>query len=361
MGFISTFLLIRLIVSLVNLLFSTRLPGNRELSGEPKVSVLIPARNEAGNIHHLLDDLTKSSFKNIEVLVYDDYSQDETAKMVREFKNRDERIQLLEGKELPEGWLGKNHACHQLSIHARGKYLLFLDADVRITPGLITDSLSYLMEHRLNLLSIFPKQIMKSTGEKITVPLMNWILTSFLPIPLIKGSSYASLAAANGQFMLFDAGFYRKHHWHQKMRKEAVEDIRIMQAIKEIPDRGHTLLSNGQISCRMYRNFREAVNGFSKNTHAFFGNSRMLLSFFTLISSFGFIAFLLAGPYFLIFYFLMVILIRVFTSLASRQNPVLNTVTAPLQQFSLIWINSHAFLNKTRGYGVWKGRNIRVE
>lgn len=328
-GFIFGFLFIRLIISLINLLSSTRLPVSKTPGQQIHISVLIPARNEDTTIGNLLDDLIQSNYARMEILIYDDHSEDYTKEVVNEKSKIDSRIQSISTKELPSGWSGKNYACHQLAMQASGKYLLFLDADVRIKPGLIRDSLAYIEKHNLRLLSIFLQQTMKTIGERITVPLMNWILTSLLPLPLIKDSPYKSLAAANGQFMLFETKHYRQNQWHKLMKTEAVEDIRIMRAIKEKGLKAHTLLSNGQITCRMYRNFRETVNDFSKNTHAFFGNKRILMSLFTLVTGFGFLPFVLfAGWRIIVLYFLSAILLRIFTSAASLQNP-LKTVLQP--------------------------------
>ncbi|MFW6224505.1 MAG: glycosyltransferase [Bacteroidota bacterium] len=360
-GIIFGFLLIRLLVSLVNYLFPTRLPS-KKTGDEPLISILIPVRNEEFNIGKLLIQLVNSSYSNYEILVYDDHSTDLTGEIVKELGRGYKNIRLINGQKLPAGWLGKNHACHQLSRKARGDYFLFLDADVMTEPDLISDSISYLRKQQLVLLSIFPKQLMKSFGEKITVPLMNWILTSLLPLPLIKGSANSSLAAANGQFMLFEAANYRKNNWHEAFKNDPVEDINIMRAVKRSRLRGHTLLSNGQVSCRMYNSYEEAINGFSKNMHEFFGKSYILMSMFSLISSLGFIpVFISEGVAGLVIYLFLSMLLRLLTSLASLQNPWQNILLSPLQQIALLHVNYRSLMNKKRGYGVWKDRKINIQ
>ena len=123
------FTVIQLLVSLVNLLFETNLPKTQDIS-TGLVSVLIPARNEANNIGNLLNDLVNQDYKNIEVIVFNDQSEDKTAEIVTEYTIRDSRISMISSAGLPDGWLGKNFACHSLAEQANGKYLLFLDADV---------------------------------------------------------------------------------------------------------------------------------------------------------------------------------------------------------------------------------------
>lgn len=143
----------------------------------PTLSVLIPARNEASNIGLILHDLIRIEGEEIrEIIVYDDASDDATPDIVSEYMLQDERIRLLRSQGLPDGWLGKNNACHRLAQEARGDYFLFLDADVRVAPDFINRLLAYAVGKKVSLLSIFPCQTMYSWAEKITVPNMHVIL-----------------------------------------------------------------------------------------------------------------------------------------------------------------------------------------
>jgi glycosyltransferase involved in cell wall biosynthesis len=295
----------------------------------------------------------------MEVLVYDDLSDDKTASIVKAKSALDSRIRYLPGKPLPEGWNGKNHACHRLSSEAQGDYLLFVDADVRTGNGLFKNTLSMAEKHKLQLLSIFPKQDMITFGEKITVPVMNWILTSLLPLPLVLRSKKSSLAAANGQFMLFEKEHYKQYQWHQTFRKEKVEDIAIMKAIKSKGFRGLTLLGDESVRCRMYSGYSEAISGFSKNVNAYFGNNYLLTTVFLFITTLGFLPFLIAAEYKLLsIYLVIVILIRAFTSLASRQNMVMNVLLAPLQQISFSGMVISSVTKTLKRTHTWKGRKV---
>jgi glycosyltransferase involved in cell wall biosynthesis/tetratricopeptide (TPR) repeat protein len=325
----------------------------------PLVSVLIPARNEGPGIGKLLDSLVRHDYPRLEILVYDDLSTDNTAGTVQEYGRRDHRISLIKGGPLPAGWLGKNHGCHRLAEQAKGDYLLFLDADVEVENGLIINALAHLQKHRLALLSIFPRQRMETPGELAVVPLMNWILVSMLPLPLTRLSSRPSLSAANGQFMLFDADIYRKHLFHEQVRDKRVEDILIFRQIKRIGLRGETLLSNGQVSCRMYSGFREAIQGFSKNVFEFFGGSVLLTLAFMGITVLGFIpVWLSMGPIPAALYLLTGILIRLLSSLLSKQALAANLIFAPVQQFSLVLVVFTGLWNRIHRKTTWKGRNV---
>lgn len=354
------FLALRLLVAMVNL-FTWPLLRKGALNGQPMVSVLIPARNEARNIFLLLEDLTRIHYTNLEVLVYDDSSEDETADIVNAYSRKDLRIRLVEGVTLPAGWLGKNHACHRLSLQAKGEYLLFLDADVRVAPGLIEDSLAYLRQENLQLLSLFPVQHTPSFGERITVPLINWVLLSLLPLFLIQRTKQPSVAAANGQFMLIEAEIYRRHLPHEFVRKERVEDISIIKHFKKLGYRCQTLLSNGQVSCRMYQSYGQAIEGFSKNVNAFFGNNWILLILFAFLASFGIFFVLLTMPVWVgIACLIGIAVLRASISLLSKKQVFQDILLMPLQlvSFWLIIIRGgYTYFTKTM---TWKGRPVNI-
>ena len=156
-GFIIAFSLLQLLVAFVNIFFAEKLPrGGSDISGY-SVSVLIPARNEERNIQNLLNDLIRIKDNWLEIMVLDDQSTDRTADIVRDFAARHERIRCIQSNQLPEGWLGKNHACHQLALNAAGDYLLFLDADVRVCDGLIDNGLRYMLDKKNRFAQHFPR------------------------------------------------------------------------------------------------------------------------------------------------------------------------------------------------------------
>lgn len=356
--FILSFTVIQMIVALTNLVMEKNLPESEELSGDP-VSVLIPARNEENNIGNILTDLINQNHENIEILVFNDQSEDNTAGVVSGFKEKDKRISLINSDGLPEGWLGKNYACHRLSENATGKYLMFLDADVRIGNRLIDDAVSFSRKHDTGLISIFPQQMILSFGEKITVPNMNFILVSLLPLILVRKLRFPSLAAANGQFMFFRSDIYKRISPHRLMKKNKIEDIAIAREFKRRRIRIACLLGDERIRCRMYTGFHDAINGFSKNVVGFFGGSFPATVIFWLITSFGFLLILFTLPPLIsISYVMFYLLTRIFVSAASRQNILDNIVYIIPLQVSLGIFIYKSIINKKYRKFQWKGRNI---
>lgn len=353
------FAFVRLLVSLVNFATGTSLPRVSETGDEALVSILIPARDEQENIVTLLSDIKKQSYRNCEVIVYDDCSTDRTAEIVNECRLKDSRIRLISGSPLQRGWLGKSFACYQLSLIARGEYYIYLDADVRVSGNLIEKSIDYTRRHNVGLLSIFPRQIMDTVGEQISVPIMNRILLTLLPLVLVRISTWRSFSAANGQFMLFDADIYNKTQPHMECKSFKAEDIAICRYYKKRRIKVSTLLGDNGIRCRMYKSLNEAVRGFSKNIFAFFGNSiptTLLYTLYTTLAPFAVLC--IFGLWELLAYMAVITLMQVFVSLASRQNVLLNIMLLPLQQFVLLRIVFSAISKSITKSLEWKGRNL---
>ncbi|HDS08522.1 MAG TPA: glycosyltransferase [Bacteroides sp.] len=353
------FLTARLVIVIVNMI--TRQWLRKEVpENAPSVSVLIPARNEAENLPQLLDGLMKQTYEPFDIWIFDDDSRDGTRAVIASYAARYSRIRYLEGQGVPEGWNGKNNACHQLAMKAEGEYLLFLDADVRVEPDLLAKAVQHARRRNLTLLSIFPRQLMLSFGEKITVPVMNWILVSLLPLALTRWSHYTSLSAANGQFMLFRGREYRQHRFHAMVKEINVEDIHIFRLVKRMGYSAHTVLSRGEISCRMYRSLKEGVIGFTRSVFAFFGGSGTILLLFTLFTTFGvFFVWAGMGLVYALVYLTLALLLRALVAMLSVQPILAGTLLSPLIQLSFVRIVIRAFLFRARGKNVWKGRTIK--
>lgn len=344
-------------ISMINLLFRQPL----RQTGRPVdelVSVLIPARNEERNIGNLLTDLQNLTHKNLEVLVFDDMSTDHTAEIVSAHAKQDVRITLIQSKELPQGWLGKNFACHSLAQKARGSHFLFVDADVRLKGSVIEESLEFANKHKTALLSIFPTQELKTWGEKQTVPLMNYILLTLLPLVLVRASSFASLSAANGQFLLFNSAKYQALKPHELFKKSPVEDIAIAHHYKSIGLKIACVLGGRDISCRMYESHRQAFNGFTKNIRMFFGNSAILAVLFWILTTIGFVPVLWLDGAHLLCYVAIVAATRIAVSMASNQNPFENLTFALPQQIWLLLIILNSIISTHLKNYQWKGREI---
>ncbi|MEL6824229.1 MAG: glycosyltransferase family A protein, partial [Calditrichota bacterium] len=152
-GFIGIALLIVLGITLSNVLFAPMLKNAPSPGKTPTVSVLIPARNEEMNIGNCLTSLSAQTYPSLEIIVLDDQSSDKTTTIVQQHSLKDNRIRLIRGTPLKDGWTGKNWACHQLSKQASGNYLIFTDADTTHHPDAVRNSIGWMQARSLTLLS----------------------------------------------------------------------------------------------------------------------------------------------------------------------------------------------------------------
>lgn len=357
--FVLAFTGIQLGVALFNLLAGERLL--RAAAGDtPAVSVLIPARNEAGRIGLLLSDLLRTEHLPAEIIVCDDHSADGTAGIVTRYARLSSRIRLIRSARLPAGWTGKNFACYQLAACASGRYLLFLDADVRMGAEAVGRIVSTATRHRLGLLTVFPRQSLGSWGEKAVVPLMNEILLTLLPLRAVrKAPGQPALAAANGQVMLFDAAVYRRLQPHREVRNQPVEDIRIARYYKQNRVATGCFTGDRDVACRMYPGFREALDGFSRSLPAFFGGSYLLATLFWLVTAFGFWPVYRSFPLAITaFYLGAYLLTRYLVARIGRQPAAVHLLFWPLQQMAFGCILCRSLFLRSRRRQTWKGRRI---
>lgn len=352
------FIILRFVVSLFNFLSDPKL--RRVVKPyHDKVSILIPARNEDDNILTLLRSIQQQDYQNYEVIILDDNSTDGTYAICQEFAAANPKFSVVKGKALPPDWLGKNYACYQLAKKATGDFLLFLDADEQIAEGLINSALHRMYLKNLGLLSLFTNQQMQTMGEWAVVPLMHYILLNLLPLQLVYLIRNRSVAAASGQFMLFSAPTYHQHQWHRKVKQKVVEDVEIMRLIKDAGYNGEALLANNLISCRMYKGYTEAMNGFSKNFLAAFNYNTFALLIYLMI--------LIGGPLIvlatlsinlIVFMCGLILLSRIMISLSAGQTVWKNVFLHPVQMLNLMLIGFLAIQKHLTKTTVWKGRRV---
>ena len=355
------FLLLRLLITILNFYNRHYLPKST-FTSTTFISILIPARNEARNLPKLFESLEKQKFFNYELIILNDESTDETSALVESYIKKNTRCKLINSLPLPQGWLGKNWACHQLSQKAIGKYLFFLDADVELNEHFFESILCEIENKNLSLLSVFPDQLMVSVGEKIVVPIMHYTLLSLLNLKWVYKLSFATIAAANGQCMVFKNEVYQQHLFHNQVKNIITEDIEIMRLVKKQKLSGAVYLANDLIKCRMYKNYNESLNGFSKNFISGFGNNIFFASFYVLsITSFYISVFyssFIFSKIILLLIIAVIITMKFLISKMSNQSVFYNILFHPLQLISLVIILFKSIYLKLSGNNQWKGRAI---
>ncbi|MDE0014867.1 MAG: glycosyltransferase family 2 protein [Candidatus Poribacteria bacterium] len=237
-----------LAVALFNAATAPMLKKSISLQKCPRVSVLIPARNEAANISACIEGFQSQNYDNFEILVLDDQSTDQTGTIIEKFGEQHPEVQALRGKSLPAGWLGKNWACHQLSQYANGEILIFTDADNRPAPNAIANTVAYMQKLELGFLSAFPEKVTGSLTEKLVVPAVDMFVYAGLPLWLTYFSRFPSLAAASGLWIAFTRDAYQRIGGHQAVSHQIVEDVELSRLAKKSGIRILTLAGTGVVS-----------------------------------------------------------------------------------------------------------------
>ncbi len=238
----------------------------------PRVSVLVPARDEAPNIGRCVRSLLAQEYPHYEVLVLDDGSQDPTGHILARLQATDARLTVLRGRPLPPGWQGKNWACHQLGRAARGELLLFTDADTWHHPRMLADAVAALQAEGADLLTVLPKEQAIAWAERLVVPAITWFF-AFIPLRLARRLSAPALAITIGQFMLFRRQAYERIGGYGAIRDKLADDTALGRLTKA-QRMAWCLVDGGtRVSCHMYHSLREVFAGFSRALYASFGIS----------------------------------------------------------------------------------------
>ncbi len=230
----------------------------------PLISILIPARNEEENIEACVNSLQKQDYPNYEILVLDDNSVDKTSDIVTKIAAEDERVRLVRGEPLAEGWAGKPFACFQLAKRAKGYWLLFVDADTIHAPKMLRGVLDIAFKFNPSMLSGFPRQLASSLPQKIAIPVLYFVILSWMPLWWLQRSRKPKPSLAIGQFLLFPKEEYWKIGGHEAVKTRILEDVWL--GIETIRNGGRHIAIDLSpvVSCNMYHNLRSMWEGFIK-------------------------------------------------------------------------------------------------
>ena len=263
------------IIGIFNLIYFRKAKSEPLISEkeEALVSILIPARNEQENIKRCLYSLFDQDYNNIEIIVLDDESDDDTFSLVKKISQEDNRLRVVKGTSVPKSWTGKNWACHQLSKLAKGDFYLFVDADTKLQATLINETISEMKRSDIDLISLFPKRITSTLVDKIISITIGWLIFSCLP--LLLANKNPMFSSAFGQFLLFRRGAYKSIGGHEGIKSKILDDFELGRSITR---NGLVLkLFDGtdRISTFSYSSEKEALDGFSKSIFPFFNNRIM--------------------------------------------------------------------------------------
>jgi hypothetical protein len=325
------------------------------------VSLLIPARDEEVNLAANLPAAMASLYPDLEILVLDDGSTDGTAAVVEEKALAHPGVRLLRGTPPPEGWLGKNWACHQLADAAAGEVLIFCDADVWIGAEAIGRTVGTLQETGAGLLTALPRQVTRGTLAGAVVPLVAQLpVIALLPLRLAERCRSPALSMANGQWMAFVRDAYRSSGGHGAVRAEVLEDVALGRAVKRCGERLVIALAPDDLAVRMYPSACAVHLGFRKNLFALGGGRVdtfvLALGGFTLTMIYPLAAPLVTGGWGMATLGLLGA-VRVLGVLATRHS-ALGIPLHPVGALATAALAVDSAIAARRGAAVWKGRPV---
>ena len=328
------------------------------------VSVLIPARNEEQNIRATLEAALTTRGIQFEVIVLDDHSTDDTAKIVSELAMRDARVRLETAPPLPAGWCGKQHACHVLAQHARYPLLVFIDADVRLTADALARMAGFLQQSDTALASGVPHQELGTFSEQLLIPLIHFILLGFLPMRAMRRTKSPAFAAGCGQLFIVRRDAYQICGGHAQLRDSLHDGIKLPRVFRQAGFRTDLFDATDIATCRMYRTNAETWRGLGKNATEGLAAPATIIPMTVLLIGqiLPFVLLLLAVPGSRAFYLSAIggglALIPRVVAAQRFQQSWLGALLHPLSVLFLLGIQWQSLLRKILGQPMqWKGRD----
>lgn len=242
----------------------------------PSVSVLIPARNEESRVlPECVRSVLAQDYGRFEVIAVDDRSTDATPRLLRSLARDDARLNVIEGRELPAGWLGKPHALAQALEASRGEWVLTTDADVVFHPSALRAAIGYALAHDCDAVSLVPHFEAHTFWERVFIPTWAWGMLVLFPADFINRRR-TRLALGLGAFFLVRRSALLRLGGFEAVRAEVIEDMRLAEKLKRSGAYLRAEHAPALIRTRMYTNFRELRESATKNLFAALKFSRAL-------------------------------------------------------------------------------------
>jgi cellulose synthase/poly-beta-1,6-N-acetylglucosamine synthase-like glycosyltransferase len=345
-----------LLISLFNY-YTIRLPKNSS-PVQASVTLLLPVRNEEGNITDCIESLKNlSGVENLKFIVINDQSTDNTADLLTSAIGNDSRFTVLNTDGPRAGWLGKVSALQSGYEAASAEFLVTLDADVRLSSDALCRAINQISELNLDFISPYPRQEARSIAEKLIQPLLHWSWMSTIILRLAEKQPHTSTAVANGQFFIARKSALDAVGGFQTVQNQILDDIEIARSLIKNGFRGVVTEGADIAHTRMYQNFSEIREGYGKSLHKAFGGKVGALVASAFIALTGILPSILAlrGSLIATLAFLLIAFTRALSALRAKSNPIY-ALLHPVSSALLLYLIAYSW--RKRGTIQWKGRTV---
>lgn len=323
----------------------------------PRVSAIIPARDEERTIERTVRALLAQTYRDLEIIVVNDRSVDATEAILKSIGG----AIVIHGEEPPAGWLGKPWALHQGSQRASGELLLFLDADVIYeAPDAIESAVAHLEERDTPLLALFPDMRMCGFWENVIMPNLAMFAFTVLPLWMSNRSLSPMLAVGGGPGNLVRRADYDAAGGHEALHNAVVDDVGLARLLRRSGRRTEVVRASHAISVRMYHGLGEIIRGFTKNAFAVFDYNYVVAAIFFALAVIGHLlpfALALTGDRLAIATVALIVLTRVVLFASLRYNLASAIFAHPLMMGAWCWILLRSvWFTGIRRQLHWRGR-----
>jgi chlorobactene glucosyltransferase len=337
------------------------------LENPPFVSIVVPARNEERSIRQAVASFCAQNYPHFEVLVVDDRSTDATPKILAELQTRFSNLKVIDGRDPPEGWLGKPHALEIGRKEAKGQWLLFVDADVVYGPDLLRRAIDYVVREEADMLFLAPNFTTKSVMEAVLMSNIYFIAAAAFPAYLATHSKSKRFAGGGGVFNLVSRDALTACGAFDSIKDAVVDDVALGYKVKAAGYKLAGAMAGSLMHIRMYHSALETVEGFTKNMYPLARQLPWILPIpfvggflLTLLPYYGFFDGLLAGFINVPAAISLIFAHLVFGSISLFfKQPWYIAFLNPLREVGWWWIMVRSLVVYHRKGIVWRGRSYR--
>lgn len=354
--------------TLGNIIYLRRMSGPAIQTDQPSVSVLIPARNEAERIGPAIEALKKQDYPDYEVIILDDNSDDDTSGVVEELISGETQFRFMKGQPLPVEWKGKPYAMQQLKSEARGEILIFIDADMRPGPELLSWTVSKMESQKVDFLSGYARHTTPEKAEYLLFPVM-YLATSFLlPLWLFRHTRSYMFSHAIGQYFCVRSSVMDSVNGFEPVKDKINEDIQMARYLKGEGYSQVFLDVKEHLSGNMYDSMDHARMGVMRVVYEYFDNlvypflfmGAVMISCLVAPIPLALLALVFGHPAALpLCLSIGLVLGAWMTTMVNRRLPWYTAFFYPIHFTWTIWLSIRSIIlsKKGRGYS-WKGRIV---